>query len=110
MIDFCNSGAKVLIAGERYIFVSLLVTIMFENSQLGEGFSDTTDVLDMLVQKTAEDKDKTEKELSSISVQDINVSDTPEVAENPDELTEEEWEDLREQVATEAQIRGYTVE
>lgn len=110
MIDFCNSGAKVLIAGERYIFVSLLVTIMFENSQLGEGLSDTTDVLDMLVQKTAEDKDKTEKELSSISVQDINVSDTPEVAENPDELTEEEWEDLREQVATEAQIRGYTVE
>lgn len=84
--------------------------IMFENTQLGEEFSDTTDVLDMLVEITAEDKGVSEKKLSSISVEDINASNTPEVVENPDNVTEEEWEELREQVATEAQIRGYTVE
>lgn len=83
---------------------------MFENTQLTEEFSDATDVLDMLVEFTAEKKEVPEKELRSISVEDIKSSDTPEVVENPDDVTEEEWEELRERVTMEAQIRGYSVE
>ena len=85
----------------------------FEEVAFTEEYDDVEDVVDRIVEQTAEAQDMTEEGLREdgvIPITAIDEAEMPRALANPNNVSQETWDALRAFLRTEVEARGYTVD